>query len=398
MAKKRANGDARPYEIKSRGIWAVSVELPPTFDEKTNNYQRKRKVIYGKTKTEVMQKKKQFEIGVYTGDYVEKSNITIYQLAKQLLDNDFNMNIIQNQTYLRHLQTLKELSPIYNTPLQKANETQINAFLLKEINKSQSVLKKEFALLKRTFNEAVKREIISKSPMTDARIPKSSKKTKKVRALTVDEQNKLMTVLMTKDINFGHQMLLSMLTGMRMGEINALKKSDINYNFNFISINSTISRGDKGRAFINDETKTEAGMRTIPLTADVKKIIDEVMKYSTGDMLFTMNNDGKTLINTTTVNMQFQRTLKKYDILDESVKGNVSSHSLRHTYATRCIEAGMNAKILQKLLGHTDIRVTLNTYADAFDDFQNNDIDKVNQYMKSVGLSLSSAEAIVKEA
>ena len=58
----------------------------------------------------------------------------------------------------------------------------------------------------------------------------------------------------------------------------------------------------------------------------------------------------------------------------------------------------MNAKILQKLLGHTDIRVTLNTYADAFDDFQNNDIDKVNQYMKSVGLSLSSAEALVKEA
>ena len=53
MAKKRANGDARPYQIKGRDIWAVSVELPPTFDEKTNNYQRKRKVIYGKTKTEV---------------------------------------------------------------------------------------------------------------------------------------------------------------------------------------------------------------------------------------------------------------------------------------------------------------------------------------------------------
>lgn len=402
MSKKRANGDAKPFKVKDKDCWAINICLGTQFDEKTNTFKDKRKKIYGKTKTEVMQKKKQFEIGVYTGSYVDKDNITIYQLAKQLLDDDFNMNIIKKQTYFRHLETLKRLSPIYNTPIQKAHETQIKAFLLEETSKSQSVLDKDYALLKRTFNEAVKREIIVKSPIADVKLPKSSKKTKKVRALTVEEQRKLFDVLMNNDISYGNQMLISMLTGMRTGEINALHKSDINRNFNFISVNKTISRGEKGRAFINEDTKTEAGNRNIILTPDVKKIFDNAIKYANGDLIFTMNNDGKTLINSNTVNMQFKRTLEKYNILDKTIKGDVSEHSLRHTYATRCIEAGMNAKNLQILLGHTDIKITLNTYADAFDVFQKSDISKVNNYLQSFGISLSDnqekKQPIKKEA
>ena len=72
--------------------------------------------------------------------------------------------------------------------------------------------------------------------------------------------------------------------------------------------------------------------------------------------------------------------------------GKITLHSLRHTYATRCIEAGMPANVLQKLLGHTDIKVPMNTYADVFDRYRDREIEKVNAYMQSLGLTLDAGK------
>lgn len=58
----------------------------------------------------------------------------------------------------------------------------------------------------------------------------------------------------------------------------------------------------------------------------------------------------------------------------------ITTHSLRHTYGTRCIESGMQLVVVQKLMGHTDIQVTLNTYTSVFDEFKAKEIEKVNQY------------------
>ena len=58
----------------------------------------------------------------------------------------------------------------------------------------------------------------------------------------------------------------------------------------------------------------------------------------------------------------------------------MSSHSLRHTYATRAIEAGVTPVVLQKLMGHTDVAITLNTYTSVFDKYKETELDKVNQY------------------
>lgn len=375
-------GEGSIYFVEKRNRYAGQIQL-------LIDGERKRKTVYGKTEREARNKMKELQIQALAGNLHndKKPTIpTIFQYAEKMMDEQLALNEIRQSSYDRKMETLKMLSPISQMKLDEVTEEDLIAFFKTQLDYSQSSINKMYQLLGSVFVKAINRKIIEDNPLCEIKRPKSNKKTVPVRALTVDEQKKLLNVLKNEDVRYSDIMLLSMFTGMRIGECCALMVEDIDLEEKTISISKTVARGKYGRNVFN-ETKTEAGTRKIRLNDDVFKFVKACIGDKDKGILFLSSTNN--LVTTNQVNYSYSAALKAYGIIDTTVYGRVDLHSLRHTYATRCIESGMPAKVLQKLLGHTDINITLNTYCSVFEKYSNEHLAIADEYMKQNDIKIA---------
>ena len=375
-------GDGSIYFVEKRNRYAGQIQL-------LIDGARIRKTVYGKTEREARNKLKELQIQALAGNLHnnKKPKIsTIQEYSEKMMDEQLALNDIRQSSYDRKMETLKMLAPISHKKLDEVTEEDLIHFFSQQLDYSQSSIDKMYQLLNAVFVKAVKRKIIEDNPLREIKRPKSNKKTIPVRALTVEEQKKLLNVLKTEDVRYSDIMLLSMFTGMRIGECCALMVEDVDFTEKTISISKTVARGKDGRNVFN-ETKTEAGTRKIRLNDDVFRFLESCIGSKDKGVLFLSSNNN--LVTTNQVNYSYSAALKAYDIVDTSVYGKVDLHSLRHTYATRCIESGMPAKVLQKLLGHTDINITLNTYCSVFEKYSSEHLAIADEYMKQNDIKIA---------
>ena len=351
--------------------------------------QSERKSFYGKSDLECYEKAQAFldRINkIYNGIDV---NATIPDIIKTKYAADLEMNFVHEQGYERNMHTLSiiENKSIGKIPIIDISEGQIQLFLRSITDYSNSTITKVYRQIRLAYKEAFSKKIIDYNFMDSGNIrcPKSNKKGKKVVGLTQDEQLKLVEYLnnyrVPKNRNdYTAQILISLYSGMRMGEVNALKKDNIDFKNNVIKVRQTITRGEGYRTFLKDGVKTETGIRDIPISAKLKPILEKAIadaKPNKYDLVFYDIKNDK-LITTNQVNSFFNRTCEKCGI---NIRGQ---HSLRHTFATRCIEAYVPAVVLKNWLGHADIHITLDTYADVFNSMHNDSISKLDDYISKL--------------
>ena len=243
---------------------------------------------------------------------------------------------------------------------------------------SSSSINKFIDQLNQAFKLAMNKGYIIKNPMFDIIKPKSNKKPKEIRALQLEEQQILTKYLLDSPIElepYKNVFLIQMFMGLRIGEALALKTSDINLNKKILTENKTLTRDKNNNVIMGDSTKTYAGEREIP----IPEFLIEPLMYQ---ILLSQNNKNNLLfvdkkgdyMITNNANRILQSIAQKLGIY------NISTHSLRHTYGTRCIEAGMRPVALQRLMGHTDVAITLNTYTTIFNRYKEQELEKVNNY------------------
>ena len=375
-------GEGSIYYVKSRDRYAGQVNL-------IIEGQPERRTVYGKTEREVKNKLNELQVQAKAGNLEPKKKpqiVTIYDLAEKMIEDQLALNEIRQSTADRKMATLKMLDGISDQQLAEVTEDDLIEYFKSVLGYSQSTVNKLYQLLGAVFLKAINKNIIEINPLRNIRRPKSKQKKIPVRALTVAEQGKLLNVLKTEEVRYSEIMLLSMFTGMRIGEVCALTAEDINFKDNTINVSKTVSRGEYGKTIICD-TKTSAGMRTLHVNHAVAKFLRTCIGEKDFGLLFKSGNNK--LVTTNQVNYVYAKVLKDHNIVDTGVYGKVDLHSLRHTYATRCIEAGMPAKVLQQILGHTDISITLDVYCSVFKKYSDEHLAVADEYMKANNLEIA---------
>ena len=379
---RRGNGEGTIYFSEKLNKWVGQFTAGRKFDGSLN-----RKSVYGSTRKEVKEKMTTALSQIQDKTFIEKSDITLYDLAKEIVEDKKNSNEVNMNTYKRLTYTLGYINEenFGNLPIQKITAKQIKDFLNSKTSYSNSVLQKIFQLLNQTFRRAVDRNYINKNPMLSEEVkrPKSDKKDREVISLSIEEQKKLLDALSLENKDYKNIVLLMLFSGMRIGEVLAIKCSDIDFKEHSIYINSTLTRDNKDKTILGETTKTQNSKRIITITDNIEIILKDAINNMYDNEYDLLFYDKKGFITPSEVNSYLIRLNKRYNIANE-----LHNHMLRHTYATRCIESGMSVKVLQKKLGHSKIETTLNTYASVLARFEIQEDDKLNFYLKNIGIKI----------
>lgn len=316
--------------------------------------------------------------------YIEHNGIPIVELMKSNLHLKYDTNLISDSQFVRVTETIKsiEKSNIASEKIDEISSDDIQDFLNSKKYLSNSSINKIFDQFKQAYNYAINKGYISKNPMLNVIKPKSNKQTKKVRALTVNEQQQFTNWLIkqnVEDFPYKNIYLIQMYAGLRIGETLALQTYDINLRAKKINVNKTLTKNLKSKVVMGKTTKTYSGLRDVPIPYSLYPYIVEQMKIAEN------NTDNPEKLLFKPADKQYTSLSDVNDVLKTVLKytlgiTDITTHSLRHTYGTRCIEAGMQPVVLQRLLGHKDISITLNTYTDVLNEFKNEEMEKVNNY------------------
>lgn len=243
-------------------------------------------------------------------------------------------------------------------------------------------------VIKVILNEAVEDKLIRENPAKGVKPVKVTEKATETyhRALTEMEQEQFMDAAKG---NYYYELLaFQLLTGMRLGEAGALYWSDIDKEKNVIHVRRTITRTEDGVFYIGDSPKSEAGVRDIPMTEGMKKLLEQQKKKqekrrnqknfqqnSKYQMLCFTSPTGQ-MIGHGTVNKNIRRILCELDKKGIYIKP-FTSHALRDTFATRYIEQGGNPQTLKTILGHSSLSMTMDLYSHVLPNTRQAEMDRI---------------------
>lgn len=359
MAKKRANG----------------------YYQKQFTYEGKRYTVYAEKKSELDAKKAQKLAELQQGS-VNRVNPTLNDYYKDTFTPNRENKIKEATLRCQEFQFNNCANVVIDQNGKTLGELRMNEIKPKDVQAVQRELEKSgrssttvnncMSHLKHVFNAAVKDETITKSPcLCIENVKRFEPKAADTihRALSLEETQRFFEMAKARRSYYLPVFQFMIKTGMRVGEVAGLLDIDIDEKNSVIHIRRTITKNIIGGYELGGSAKTESGLRDIPLTSDLMKIIKEQrlmnrMLYGDGKCKPTIfkSPEGEYLRDYAT-DREITRICQAAGI------DRFSSHAFRATYATRFIEQRpQDYKALSKILGHSNTKITLDLYTHVMED------------------------------
>ena len=306
--------------------------------------------VYGKTYEEVKEK-------LTSRKNLSKNSLT--GANEDILLDDAAMEWLAEIQQKKKLSTYVKYSLTYHNhiqkPFQDAKLTEITDFFVAErisTPLSDSVCKSIYCVLNQILKFASRKYYIA---LTVLNKPASNTRISPVKVLSQKEQKKLIATLYHETDLYKVAVLLCLFTGLRLGEVCALKWTDIDFENKLLTINRTVQRlytdGYRTKTTLMEAApKSEYSRREIPLSNAALGLLIN-FKHDK-NYVFGRNRP----VEPRTMQNHFKKILTEAELSDKNF------HILRHTFSTNCIEGGADVKSLSEMLGHSDVQTTLNRY------------------------------------
>lgn len=304
---------------------------------------------------------------------LQKRMVTFKTIAEDFLI--FKKRQIKQSTYYNYTYKIqKYLLPAFeNLSLEEILEYDFNRFseLLLETTQISNKFLKDILLVLKSILKFAEKKYDVKMKLDLINLPRvrthslkvfSESDKRKIKAYCMNSEN-------TKDIGIA----LCLYTGMRIGEICALKWEDIDLNKRIIYVRHTLQRiyiDKKNTKIIIDAPKSEKSIRNIPMSNMIYTKLKSMRENFSKDDFF-LTGDSKSFIEPRGYQYTFKKMLKECKIAERNF------HCLRHTFATDCISVGMDVKSLSEILGHSDVSITLNRYVHSSDKIKKRYLEKL---------------------
>lgn len=352
--RKKVHGSGSVFQ-RSDGRWCAKFRV-----EATGKY----KVLYAKTEKEAYEKLQQAQFDQKQGKLATGPQRKLEDYLKQWLE-EVKKDNIRTSSYVRYhsLITTHIVPELGRVSLQNLKPEQIQAFYAKKIKAGLSARTVQLIhkVLHDALDNAVKWNLVSRNICDVVTVPRAQRN--EIQPLTPDQANKLLASAR------GHRLevllTVALITGMRRGELLALRWENINFDTNTLQVRRTVSN-QAGYGFVETEPKTQSGRRSISLPSFViarlkhHRIQQREQQLKVGkeweekDLVFPNRKGG--YLSPKILFESFERLLKRAGL------PHIRFHDLRHSAATILLSMGVNPKVIQEILGHSNISMTLGTY------------------------------------